>query len=146
MNTNLLDILGSGTVISIDIDRSDYHVEHDRNRPFTGNSSDPAIIAEIGKLCDGKKTLVIHDGDHRKGQVLEDLRNYAPFVSLNSYFIVEDGIVDLFHYGDGLGFAEDGPLAATEEFLRDNPNFIVDTDRERYILTYNPKGYLKKIS
>jgi hypothetical protein len=30
---------------------------------------------------------------------------------------MEDRIVDLFHYGDELGFQEEGPLAAVEEFL-----------------------------
>ena len=56
-------------------------------------------------------------------------------------------IVDLFHYGDGLGFKEEepGPLAAIEEFLNHNSNFVVDTIRERYFLTYNPKGFLKRI-
>jgi len=33
-----------------------------------------------------------------------------------------------------------GPLSAVEEFLSENPH------RERYILTYNPKGFLKRVS
>jgi len=90
--------------------------------------------------------LVVQDGDHSKKQALEDLENYSPFVSLYSYFIIKDGIVDLFHYGDGLGFQESGPLAAVEEFLSRNSNFIVDVSRERYVLTYNPKGFLKRVS
>jgi len=38
-----------------------------------------------------------------------------------------------------------GPLAATREFLRGNKEFVVDASRERYILTNNPEGYLKRI-
>jgi len=39
-----------------------------------------------------------------------------------------------------------GPLSAVEEFLSENPHFQVDPHRERYILTYNPKGFLKRVS
>jgi len=145
---NLSDLLNKGTVISIDTDRSVYDLEHKRVITLTGTSSDPGIISQVAELCRDKIALVIQDGDHSRKQVLEDLENYSEFVSLNSYFIVEDGIVDLFHYGDGLGFQEDtpGPLAAVEEFLEHHPQFIVDSERERYLLTYNPKGFLKRIS
>jgi cephalosporin hydroxylase len=143
---NLLDLLDKGIVISIDKDRSVYHLEHDRVKVLTGSSSDPAIISEVDRLCKGKSALVIQDGAHHKEQVLEDLENYSKFVGINSYFIVEDGIVDLFHPGDGLGFDQDGPLKATEAFLRRHSDFICDKSRERYLLTYNPGGFLKRIS
>lgn len=143
---NLLDIVGKGMVISIDIDRSVYNLDHKRVKVLTGNSSDPKIISEVANLCQGKTVLVIQDGDHRRKQALEDLENYSKFVSLNSYFIMEDGIVDLFHHGDGLGYQDKGPLAAIEEFLSRNSHFVIDSTRERYILTYNPKGFLKRIS
>lgn len=143
---NLLDLLDNGIIISIDIDRSLYALEHDRVKVLTGRSSDPAILDEVDKLSRDKSVMVIQDGDHSKRQVLEDLENYSAFVSINSYFIVEDGIVDLFHSGDGLGFDREGPLKATEEFLSGHSDFICDSSRERYLLTYNPKGFLKRIS
>ena len=59
---------------------------------------------------------------------------------------MEDGIVDLFHHGDGLGYQDKGPLDAIEDFLSRNTHFIIDYAREQYILTYNPKGFLKRIS
>jgi len=142
---NLLDLLGKGIVISIDIDRTKYHIEHGRITIITGDSSSPETISKVSNLCKDKYVLVIHDGDHRKENVLKDLRSYSTFVSVNSYFIVEDGIADLFQAGDGIGMFEDGPLKATEEFLTENHNFIVDKECERYILTYNPKGFLKRI-
>ena len=133
-------------VISIDIDSSVYNIVHKRVRLLTGNSSDPKIISKVAYLCQGKTVLVIQDGDHSRKQALEDLENYSNFVSLNSYFIMEDGIVDLFHHGDGLGFQDKGPLDAIEDFLSRNSHFVIDYARERYILTYNPKGFLKRIS
>jgi len=143
---NLLDIIDKGMVISIDIDRSEYNLSHKRVEELTGNSSDPIIISRVASLCRGKTALVIQDGGHSRKQALEDLENYSQFVSINSYFIMEDGIVDLFHDGDGLGFQEDGPLTAVEEFLSRNSHFEIDHSRERYILTYNPNSFLRRIS
>ncbi len=142
---NILDLMSKGSVISIDIDRTKYKAKHSRIIEITGDSSSPETIRQVAALCDGKIVLIVHDADHTKKQVLKDLNSYAGLVSLNSYFIVEDGIIDVFDPGDGLGSAEEGPLAASEEFLKTHPNFVVDKDRERYILTYNPKGYLKRV-
>jgi cephalosporin hydroxylase len=143
---NMLDLMGLGQVISIEIDRSSYDVDHPRIIELTGASGELPILEKAREICRNKRVMVIQDGDHRKSQVLQDLENYSGVVSVGSYFIIEDGIVDLFHAGDGLGFENEGPLAAVEAFLETNGNFEVDTNRERYLLTYNPKGYLKRVS
>ena len=142
---NLLDLLGKGIVVSIDIDRSIFAVKHHRIVTITGDCSSPEVIGEVEKLCLDKKILVIHDGDHRKEAVLRDLAIYSKLVSINSYLIVEDGIMDLFKYGDGMGRLYEGPLKAVDEFLRSNTDFVVDMEREKYLLTYNPRGFLKRI-
>jgi cephalosporin hydroxylase len=142
---NLLDIIGKGQVISIDIDRTNYNVKHDRIIEVTGDSSAPETFEKVSRLCQGKATLIFHDGEHSKEHVLKDLNAYSRLVSKGSYFIVEDGIVDLFKPGDGIGTYVEGPLAAVEIFMENNPDFIVDAERERYILTYNPKGFLKRV-
>ena len=142
---NLLDLIGNGKVISIDIDRSKYNVKHDRIISFTGDSASPEIVEKVSEQCNDKTVLVFHDGEHSKEQVTKDLNAYSGLVSVNSYFIVEDGITDLFKPKDCLGGRKDGPLVAVEQFVKDNGNFVVDKERERYILTYNPKGFLKRI-
>lgn len=142
---HLLDILGKGMVISIDIHRTKYNVKHNRIVVITGDSSSQEVLLKVSELSKGKSVLIMHDGDHRKEQVLKDLQNYSKFVSLNSYFIVEDGIIDLFKPGDSIGSHKEGPLVAVEQFLEKNHDFVVDTERERYLLTYNPRGFLKRI-
>jgi len=142
---HLLDLLGKGCVVSVDVDRSRYAVRHPRIIVVTGDSSSPEVFDAVRRQCAGKTVLVVHDGDHHKEQVLKDLEQYAPLVTINSYFIVEDGLIDLFRPGDGMGVWFPGPLAAVQEFVRCRPDFVVDTECERYILTYNPRGYLKKV-
>lgn len=142
---NLLDIIKKGQVISIDIDRKNFHINHPRILTVTGHSTSPTVLEKVKSIVENKKVLIIHDGDHHTQQVLEDLRAYAPLVSEGSYFIVEDGVVDLFEIKEELANFNDGPLAAIEIFLQENKSFAVDKDKEKYIITYNPNGYLRKI-
>lgn len=142
---HLLELIGNGIVVSVDIDRSTFVAEHPRLATVTGPSSAPETLARVAELCRDKRALVIHDADHTKEQVLVDLRCYAPFVAVGSYLIVEDGIVDLFRPWERLGVTYEGPLGATEEFLRTTEGFEVDSGCERYVLTANPRGFLRRV-
>jgi cephalosporin hydroxylase len=145
---HLLDLLGRGSVVSVDIDRSRYEAAHPRLRDITGDCADPAVVSQVRALCEGQKTLVIHDADHTRDAVLRDLRNYADFVSVGSYFIVEDGIVDLFGGPSSKRMRWDnqpGPLAAVRKFLEQDRRFAVDPECERYLITSNPCGFLRRV-
>jgi len=73
---------------------------------------------------------------------LKVLENFADLVGIGNYFIVEDGIC---HHGLDVG-PQPGPYEAVEAFIRRNKNFIVDRDKENFGITWNPKGYLKRIA
>lgn len=143
---NILDIIGKGKVISIDIDRSNFKAKHDRIIVIDGDSASHEVFSKVEDLCKNKKVLVIHDGAHDKEHVLKDLSLYSTLVSVGSYLIVEDTVIDLFEYGDGMGTHYEGPLRAITEFVNGNNNYMIDDDCERYILTYNQRGFLKRIS
>jgi cephalosporin hydroxylase len=141
---NLLDLLGAGDVIAVDIDHSKFQARHPRITTVTGDSASPEVLARVESLARGRQGLVIHDGDHSREHVLADLKAYSRFVRAGSYFIVEDTIIDLFRAGDGLG-SVNGPLEAVEQFVREDPRFAIDAEREQFVLTFNPRGYLKRI-
>lgn len=143
---SLMDIMDKGEVISVDIDRSRWEVEHDRISLVTGDSSAPETVARVAARCKGKTVMVIQDAAHTKEGVLRDLRAYAPLVTLGNYFIVEDGIADVLRPGSNTGSFWPAALAATEQFLTENPAFQVDVARERYIITWNPRGFLLRVS
>jgi cephalosporin hydroxylase len=139
-----MDLLGHGQVVSVDIDRTHFKVSHPRIVQVTGDSRSDDVVSRVRALCAGKTVMAIHDGDHRRDAVLSDLETYCDLVSPGSYFVVEDGIIDLFRPGDGLGSYEPGPLAAADEFLARHPEFERDSGRERYLMTYNPGGFLRR--
>ena len=141
----LFDLLGQGEVLSVDLDHSRFAVRHPRVTILTGDCSSPEVLGKVEERCRGRRALVIHDGDHRREAVRRDLELYAPFVSVGSYLIVEDGILDLFPPNDDFGFIEQGPYPATLDFLARHPEFEIDESCERYVATYNPRGFLRRM-
>ena len=37
-----------------------------------------------------------------------------------------------------------GPFEAVHEILANHPGFVIDPSRERYGISFNPSGYLKR--
>lgn len=151
---HVFDAMGKGRVISIDIDRSNYHVKHPRIIEITGNSGSSDVVNQTRELCQGQQVMLIHDGSHTYEDVLRDLNIYSKFISVGSYMIIEDGIVDLYptivenpktDQSFEPRFKGLGPLWAITEFLMKNKDFEVDNAQERYWLTQSPQGFLKRI-
>jgi cephalosporin hydroxylase len=89
--------------------------------------------------------MFLHDGGHHADQVLADLRAYADMVTPRSYFIVEDGLGDVKKAWGNSQYTEiGGPLIATLQFLEERSDFTIDYDCERYILTQNNLGFLRR--
>jgi cephalosporin hydroxylase len=39
----------------------------------------------------------------------------------------------------------EGPFEAVQEFMAGNKSFVIDRQRERFLLTANPSGFLKRV-
>ncbi|MGI0056213.1 MAG: CmcI family methyltransferase, partial [Nitrosarchaeum sp.] len=63
-------------------------------------------------------------------------------VSKDNYLIVEDTAINGHPVEPNFG---DGPMEAVKEFLKTHDEFEIDKDKEKFLLTWNPNGYLKKI-
>ena len=88
------------------------------------------------------RVLVIEDSSHTYENTLNMLRLYSKFIKLGDYFIVEDSIC---HHGLSVG-PNPGPYEAIETFIRECEGFEIDRDKESFLITWNPKGYLKRKS
>ena len=138
-----LDILGNGKLISVDINHGGFKAEHERIIKITGTSQDKKIIERV-KMVSRKTVLLIHDGSHKKEDIKEDFKNYSELVSIGSYFIVEDGVMDVFGWKDHRTAGHDCGLIAAQEIVKENNNFIIDASKEKYIITNNPQGFLRR--
>jgi cephalosporin hydroxylase len=121
-----------------------------------GSSTATNIVEEVkAKIKKDETVLVILDSNHSKQHVLDELNAYAPMVSVGSYIVATDGIMELVK---GLDRTEsdwdwNNPKAAAIEFVKQNPNFIIEEPafpfNESIIderITYWPSCYIKKIS
>lgn len=139
----------NGMVLSVDIkpqveQASQYNLFGDAVEVITGSSVDEEIVKKIAKRVKGGKVIVTLDSDHAKSHVLKELEIYSRLVSVGSYLIVQDTA----HNGNPLptDYAGGGPMVALREFLKKNKNFVSDRAREKFLLTFFPQGYLKRIS
>ncbi len=146
-----LNIIGKGEVVSIELDMNGNMPQHERVTFIKGNSISNEVINKVKEKIDGKRTIMVDlDSDHSKSHVLRELELYSPFVTLGSYLIVEDTIISghpSVGVADSTGkLVTEGPIDAIREFFKKNSDFMVDTTRERFQITTNPQGYLRRLS
>jgi cephalosporin hydroxylase len=149
---NMLDIVGDGKIITIDLletnqVREHYlrylpelaarlciRPEHPRIKQIIGSSTDPQIVANVTEVVsEGGAVMVIADSDHSIEHAYAELDAYHALVTPGSYFVMED-----------TNIPESGPRQAVDRFLAGHPEFAIDATREKFLLTFNPCGYLRR--
>ncbi len=139
---SLCDLMGQGEVVSIDIEpmRDDYPA-HPRVTYLAGRSStDPAVVEEVRARAAGRPVLVILDSDHSQAHVEAELAEYASLVPVGCYLIVEDSNIGRIRKD-----LMPGPLEAVDSFLATTDEFEIDREREKFLITFNPSGYLRRV-
>ncbi len=86
--------------------------------------------------------MVVLDSDHREAHVSQELRAYADLVSPGCYLIVEDTNVNGHPVFPDHG---PGPFEAVEKFLAGRHDFKVDRGLHKYLMTWQPNGYLLRL-
>jgi cephalosporin hydroxylase len=140
---SMCDLIGHGRVVTIDVREWD-RPDHPRITYLTGSSVDPAIVAQVREAVrPSAGVMVLLDADHSKEHVLAELRTYAPLVGEGHYLIAEDTNVNGHPVFPSHG---PGPMEAVEAFLAEpaGQGFEVDRSCERFFLTMNPGGFLRR--
>jgi cephalosporin hydroxylase len=140
----LMELLGIGRIITIDIVNKHQDVRHPRITFLDGSSTDPKIVEQVrgaAAEADGP-IMVILDGEHARDHVAQELELYGPLVTPGSFLLSQDGSIDEFWlYKD----SRPGPLAANRNFLERHPEFEYDRDRnERYGHSHHPLGWMRR--
>ena len=92
---SIMDVIGKGRVIGVDIEEVDNQAEHERISYLKGSSISSDIVKSISEMIDvGQVVLVILDSDHNMPHVLKEMEIYSAFVTKGSYMIVEDSNVN----------------------------------------------------
>jgi cephalosporin hydroxylase len=140
---SICDLLNRGKIISIDTEDRKGRPPHKRIEYWLGSSIQEEIMARVkAEAANKEKVMIILDSDHHKEHVLKELRIYSPLVTRGSYLIVEDTNINghpvLPEFGPG-------PMEAVAEFLEGNPGFVIDEGKEKFFMTFNPRGFLLRV-
>jgi cephalosporin hydroxylase len=140
---SMCDVVGNGRVLSIDV-RSAANVRHPRLTLLVGDSTSATVLESVRAARRGTaRCMVILDSDHHADHVGRELRAYGDFVSVGSYMVVEDTNVNGHPVAPEHG---PGPFEAVHAFLAENGDFEIDASREKFLLTFFPDGYLKRVA
>jgi cephalosporin hydroxylase len=137
---SICDLLDNGKVITVDIETRFDPPEHPRITYLQGSSTAPDIVSRITEAASGT-IMVILDSGHSRAHVLDELAAYASLVTPGSYLVVEDTHLNGHPVSPGFG---PGPMEAVEEFLRSHSEFRIDRDCEKFLMTFNPRGFLQR--
>jgi cephalosporin hydroxylase len=140
---HIQDLMEHGRIIGVDIDHSKI-VDKVSGHPRISLIECDAIEAFTqvkAMIKPDEKVLLIEDSAHTYQNTLEVLRLYSEFIHVDDYIIVEDTIC---HHGLNVG-PSPGPYEAVETFVEENDNFQINREKESFLVTWNPKGFLKKV-
>ena len=115
----------------------------DRLTYLSGSSISNEIISKVDKITGNKeKILVILDSNHTKDHVYQELNLYSKYIKKGDLLIVEDTFLNGHPSHNDYG---PGPTEAINLFLEENDEFKIDRSLEKFLLTLNYKGFLRKI-
>jgi len=161
--------VSSRKVVGIDIDirahnraAIEAHPMISRIDLLEGSSIDQDIIDQVKNIASRhKRVLVCLDSNHTHDHVLAELRAYAPLVSINSYCVVFDTIIEDIPgelSADRLWAPGNNPKTAVREylsFLNGNQNIASDGSvlnfevnqliENKLLISVAPSGYLRRI-
>jgi cephalosporin hydroxylase len=159
---SLLQLLGRGKVIGVDIDIRAHNRDTIERHPMAGrieliqgSSVDGAVLDEVKALIGpDDKVMVVLDSDHSRDHVLAEMRAYGPLVTPGQYMVVADTLLGQIEehqtpeknrsrpYPPG-----DEPFAGLQQYLTETDRFESDpVINGKLIFASSPGGYLRCVS
>jgi len=154
-SASMLQLIGRGKVIGIDIDIRKHNKDEIKKHPLykrikmiEGSSVDPKIIKKVfSAVKDKKKIMVFLDSNHTHEHVLKELEAYSSLVKKGSYIIVFDTMVEDMpknSFPNKPWNKKNNPKTAVREFLKKNKRFKVNKEfEEKLLITSSPDGFLQ---
>lgn len=159
MYAGFMEMMGieNGHVLGVDIDIRDHNREEIESHPMSkritmieGSSIDNLVVEQVVKFASNyNRVLIILDSNHTHEHVLKELKAYSDLVTVGSYCVVFDTVVEDMpghFYADRPWGKGDNPKTAVWEFISKNDDFIIDKEiQNKLLITVAPDGFLKRV-
>ena len=146
------------SVLGIDIDIRAHNREAIESHPIfqrghitmlEGSSIDADMVAKVHKFAAPyKRIMVLLDSNHTHDHVFSELTAYAPLVSVGSYCVVFDTVIENMAadaYPDRPWGKGNNPMTAAGAYLASHPEYMHDEMMDsKLLISVAPKGFLKR--
>ena len=155
---SILEMMGHGQVIGVDIDIRKHNREAIETHPMCkrvklieGGSVEKSTLEEVrSNIPKNARVMVVLDSDHSREHVLNECRAYGNMVTKDCYLVAADTLVG--HIDEDTAplnradflFKGNDPLSATKDYMSENDRFEVDAElNSKLVLSSSPGGYLR---
>lgn len=139
----ICELIGHGEVLSIDHPQAEDLPDHARLRYHAGKAQEEAMVEEVRGVvgAEGRAVVVLGACTSRQATSAA-FEAFAPMVPVGSYIVVADTIVNGHPVWPAFG---PGPAEAVKQLLTRHGDFVQDPTMEKYSLTFNPGGFLRRV-
>ncbi|MFN8039402.1 MAG: CmcI family methyltransferase [Acidimicrobiales bacterium] len=158
LSASILQLIGEGSVLGIDIEIRPHNREAIESHPLAhriqlieGSSTAPEVVAEARRAAAAvERVMVVLDSNHTHEHVLAELEAYAPLVTEGQVLVVADTAIEHIPvqehrprpWGPG-----DNPKTAMDAYLADHPELAPDPYlNAKLLMTSSPGGYLRRVA
>ena len=139
---SICELIGHGQVLSIRDPEDDAPPPHARLRCCRGSALDAAVRDHVHELVAGGNAVVVLGTCADRDTTSAQFEAYADLVGVDSYVIVTDTIVGGRPVWTSFG---PGPTDGIKLILGRHGEFSPDPEMEKYALSFNTGGFLRRV-
>jgi len=138
---SICDQLDHGRVVAVGRSEPAERPSHPRITQLGGTADGAAVAAQVRDLAGSEPSALVILGLGEPSRVVAAFDEYAPLVPVGGYVVVENTVVNGRPAAAEFGI---GPHEAVVRILGHNPAFLADVNPERYTVTFNRNGFLRR--
>jgi cephalosporin hydroxylase len=139
---SICELIGHGQVISIRGAEALEPPPRARLRCCSGRPLDPAIRAHVHDLVGSGNAVVVLGARADRATTVQAFEAYSDLVGVGSYVVVTDTVVNGRPVWPSFG---PGPFEGVKQILNVHGGFVPDPAMEKYALSFNPGGFLRRL-
>jgi len=140
---SICELIDHGQVLSLrPPEASGDAVPRPRLRVLAESPSDPDVRRRVHDLVGSGTAVVVLGACADRATTARQFEDYADLVGVGSYVVVTDTVVNGRPVWPSFG---PGPCEAVKQVLKAHGEFVADPEMEKYALSFNPGGFLRRV-